>query len=78
MKGYKSEDNQDVDIFVGSGKICGYIKIWRCDVPLETEIVYKVTETEYKKIIATFKPVITEKGILDGERGKIFLEQYKK
>ncbi|MBM3230654.1 hypothetical protein FJZ22_03315 [Candidatus Pacearchaeota archaeon] len=78
LKGFKSEDGHELDIFVGSGKLCGYIKVWRCDVPIETKIVYNVTKIEYEKIIATFKPVIKEKETLDTKRFKIFIEQYKK
>ena len=61
INGYKSEDDQDLDVFVGSGGINGYIKIWRCDVPIETKFVIGVTEKEWDEIINIFNPVIKEK-----------------
>lgn len=78
LKGYKSEDNHDLDIFVGSGTLCGYIKIWRCDVPSETKIIYNVSSEELNAIITIFNPVIQEKGILDSERFEAFVEGYKR
>jgi inorganic pyrophosphatase len=39
IENYRSEDNQDLDVFVGTGESNGYMKIWRCDVPAETKFV---------------------------------------
>ena len=58
IEGYRSEDGEDLDVFVGSGSLNGYIRIWRCDVPLETKFVCKVTKEEWEQIIATFSPVL--------------------
>ncbi|MSS74937.1 hypothetical protein EXS73_01865 [Candidatus Pacearchaeota archaeon] len=79
IKGYTSEDNDDLDIFVGSGALCGYIKIWRCDVPLETKIIYKVTPGEYDTIIKTFKSVIKEKRVFENKTlFNAFFKAYKR
>ncbi|MDO8563510.1 MAG: hypothetical protein Q7R87_00715 [Nanoarchaeota archaeon] len=78
VKGYRSEDNQDLDIFVGSGKLLGYIKIWRCDVPIETKILYRVSQKELERIMIIFKPVILEICLFDDEKKFIsFLKNYK-
>ncbi len=60
VEGYKSEDGHDLDVFIGTGYLNGYIKVWRCDVPLETKFILGVTVEEYDKIIETFLPVIKE------------------
>jgi inorganic pyrophosphatase len=79
VKGYKSEDNHDLDIFVGSGKIKGYIKVWRCDIPRETKIIWNVTEKEWEAIIRAFKPVIKErKQYIQEEAFDTFLANYKR
>lgn len=61
IDGYKSEDGHDLDVFVGSGDLNGYIKIWRYDVPIETKFAMDVTEKEWNEIIAIFSPVIKVK-----------------
>ncbi len=65
IDGYKSEDGHDLDVFVGSGYLNGYIKVWRCDVPIETKFVINVTEKEWDEIIKIFSPVIKEQKVFD-------------
>lgn len=65
IDGYKSEDSHDLDVFVGSGNLNGYIKIWRYDVPIETKFAIDVTEKEWNEIITIFSPVIKEKKLFD-------------
>lgn len=65
VEGYKSEDGHDLDIFVGSGNLNGYIKVWRYDVPIETKFVTNVTMGEWDEIIKTFSPVIKEQMIFE-------------
>jgi len=79
IEGYKSEDGHDLDVFVGSGKLNGYIKIWRCDVPIETKFITNVTEEEWNEIVKIFSPVIKEQKLFekDSEFQK-FLFLYKK
>jgi hypothetical protein len=60
IEGYKSEDGHDLDIFVGSGNLNGYMKIWRYDVPIETKFITNVTMEEWDEIIKIFAPVIKE------------------
>jgi hypothetical protein len=72
IDGYKSEDGHDLDVFVGSGNLNGYIKVWRYDVPIETKFAINVTEKEWDEIIKIFSPVIKEQKIFsdDGELKK--------
>ena len=65
IEGYQSEDGQDLDVFRGSGHLNGYIKVWRCDVPIETKIAMNVTQEEWDEIIKTFEPVIKGKALFD-------------
>lgn len=67
LEGYKSEDGHDLDVFVGTGLLNGYIKIWRCDVPIETKVVWHVSESEFDGILKTFGPVLREHKILATE-----------
>ena len=67
IEGYKSEDGHDLDVFVGSGKLNGYIKIWRYDVPIETKFATNVLREEWDQIIKTFSAVIKEQVLFEGE-----------
>ena len=79
IKGYASEDNHDLDVFVGSGKKTGYITIWRCDVPLETKMILNVTKKEFTSIISAFRPVIKEQRIFKNKKEfENFIAKYKR
>ncbi len=79
IEGYKSEDDHDLDVFVGSGSLLGFIQVWRCDVPIETKFAIDVTETEWDQIVSEFTPVMVEKSILGSmEKFKTTIEHYKK
>ena len=79
VEGYKSEDGHDLDVFVGSGELKGYIKVWRCDVPIETKFVLRVTKEEWEEIAKTFSPVIKEQALFESEEDFIKkLSFYKK
>ena len=67
VEGYKSEDGHDLDVFVGSGNLNGYIKVWRYDVPIETKFIFKVTQKEFDDIVKAFDPVLKEKRIFKSE-----------
>ncbi len=60
IEGYIGEDGDELDVFVGTGDISGYIKVWRYDVPIETKIIKDVTGEEYSQIIEAFTPVLKE------------------
>ena len=79
IEGYKSEDDHDLDVFIGSGGLNGYIKIWRYDMPIETKVALDVTKKEWNAITKIFSPVIREKKLFDtySEFHK-FLSLYKK
>lgn len=65
IEGYKSEDGHDLDVFRGSGTQHGYIRIWRCDVPIETKFALFVTDTEWAEIKKAFVPVIKESALFE-------------
>jgi hypothetical protein len=67
MEGYKSEDNHDLDVFIGTGDLNGYMKIWRYDVPLETKFMLDISQEEWNEIINIYSPVIKEKKLFKNE-----------
>ena len=78
LGGYIGEDGHDLDIFKGSGDLNGYIKIWRCDVPIETKVVMNVTQDEWNEITKIFAPVIKEQKLFDNKADfQKLLVQYK-
>ncbi|MEK9131996.1 MAG: inorganic diphosphatase, partial [Patescibacteria group bacterium] len=60
IKGYVGEDGDPLDVFVGTGEVSGFIRVWRLDVPSETKIFLDVTPTELDAIVGAFKPVLVE------------------
>lgn len=79
ISGYKSEDNQDLDVFIGTGTLRGFIKVWRCDVPIETKFVINVAESEWNQILKIFAPVIKEHHLFkDDEEYRNTLNTYKR
>lgn len=79
VEGYKSEDGEDLDVFVGTGELNGYIKIWRYDVPIETKFVTNVTQDEWDEIVKTFSLVIKDQKIFDNnEEYQASIEAYKR
>ncbi len=79
IEGYNSEDGHDLDVFTGTGDRYGYIKVWRYDVPLETKMALRVTESEWQDILKTFAPVIKDSQIFANEKDFLdFLATYKK
>lgn len=57
---YIAEDEAELDIFVGTGDLYGYMVVYRLDVPRETKMIYKVSNEEWNSIIKAFKPVVVE------------------
>ncbi len=62
IEGYKSEDDEDLDIFIGSGDRYGMIKVWRLDVPIETKFITNVTEKEYEETLHKAEALISALG----------------
>jgi hypothetical protein len=58
IEGYQGEDEAELDVFIGSGDLNGYIKVSRMDVPEETKFFKNLTQEELDKVIETFKPVL--------------------
>ncbi|HRH31648.1 MAG TPA: hypothetical protein PK950_03200 [Candidatus Paceibacterota bacterium] len=78
IKGYIGEDGDDLDIFIGSGELAGYIKVWRLDVPEEVKFFIQVTPKEVEEIKAAFKPVLLACEVLSDESFEEKIEKYKK
>ena len=68
LEGYQSEDGHNLDVFVGSGARYGFIKVWRCDVPIETKFAVNMTLEEWNEVIKVFAPVIKEQGLFQREK----------
>lgn len=62
IEGYRGEDGDGLDIFLGSGNILGYITVKRDDVEggLETKMFLHVTKDELKSISEAYSPVLGE------------------
>ncbi len=76
--GHEGEDGAELDMFVDSGDLNGFIKVWRLDVPEETKFFTNVTQEELDKIIEAFKPVlISSKVISDQNEFTKEMEKFK-
>ena len=64
ITGYIGEDSHDLDVFVGTGEIHGYIKVWRMDIPEESKFFINLTEGELSEVLSVFKPVLLNHIIL--------------
>jgi len=80
IKGFVSEDNHDLDVFVGDGQLFGYIRVKRDDVPngIETKVFIHISEKEYEEIKQAYKPVLAEINTFSNETEFIsFLNTFK-
>jgi len=79
IRGYQSEDGHDLDVFRGTGNLNGHIRIWRCDVPIETKFALSVTNNEWAEIKNAFAPVIKESVLFESDDElKSELEKFRK
>lgn len=76
LEGYVGEDGDNLDVFVGTGTLFGYIKVWRLDVPIETKILARVSEEELTKIKEAFQPVLVEAVIQSEEACIQHMQQF--
>ena len=62
IKGYKSEDGHDLDVFIGNGNIFGAMIVNRDDAPngIETKMLFGINNEELKAIKSKFEPVIND------------------
>ncbi|HLD81647.1 MAG TPA: hypothetical protein VJA22_00380 [Patescibacteria group bacterium] len=65
IEGYTGEDGAGLDLFVGSGHLAGYIRVWRLDVPTETKFFANITDSELEEIKKCFGPVLREVKLLN-------------
>lgn len=78
IEGYTGEDEAELDVFVGSGNLNGYIKVWRMDVPEETKIFVSLTQGELEAVIKEFQPVLLSHRVFDDESGvTTFIEGFR-
>ncbi len=61
IKGYKSEDGHDLDVFIGNGNLFGTMVVKRDDAPdgVETKMLFGVSHKELEDIKTQFDPVIS-------------------
>lgn len=67
IEGFQGEDGDPLDVFVGSGDLSGYIKVWRLDIPQETKFFKNLTPEELAKVLEVFKPVLLSHEIISEE-----------
>lgn len=60
IAGYRGEDGDDLDVFIGTGDKFGMMKVWRLDVPVETKMFAKVSDVDIDVILKEFAPVVLE------------------
>lgn len=77
IEGYEGEDGAELDIFVGTGTLLGFIKVWRLDVPEETKMFRNLTEQELNSVLTEFKPVLVTHKILDEESFYKLVDAFK-
>jgi len=79
IHGYKSEDNKDLDVFLGNGELCGVIVMSRPRFPSgkETKVFITISQDELDAIHEAYAPVILEHSILNTEELLEYIEQYK-
>lgn len=79
IEGYEGEDGAELDIFVGTGDINGFIKMSRKDVPVETKFFKNLTQEELKEVLEAFEPVLLSHHIIpDQESFLKEIETFKK
>ncbi len=79
ITGYKSEDGKDLDVFLGSGSLNGWITMLRPDFPdgFETKTFMQVSAKELAAIKKEFKPVILDHKKLDERAFTNFIKKFK-
>ena len=78
IEGYTGEDEAELDIFVGSGNLSGYIKVWRLDVAEETKILKSLSQVELDAVLKEFKLVLLSHHIFNNENELFaYIEKFK-
>lgn len=65
IAGFSGEDGADLDVFVGTGEKCGFIRVSRLDVPAETKFFIRCGDEEVTAIKAAFAPVLLDAKVLN-------------
>lgn len=81
IDGYIGEDEADLDVFVGSGNILGYITVRRDDVEggLETKMFLHISENDLEEIKNQYGPVIDSVCMLSSEQEFMnYIQKFKK
>lgn len=60
IAGYTGEDGHPLDLFVGTGDLCGFILMHRPDIPADTEHKFYINFTgeEESAVLKEFEPVL--------------------
>lgn len=77
IQNYASEDNRDLDVFLGNGDLFGFIVMYRPSCPdnKETKTFIQISEKELNAIKKAYEPVIEEVTLVDQET---FLKEIQK
>ena len=79
LPGYTAEDDDDLDVFFGSGNQYGHIAVNRPDVAggVERKMLYRVTPDELAAIENAFKPVLSGKpAVMEASKFRELLASY--
>jgi len=77
IDGYIAEDGAELDVFIGTGDVSGYIIVWRIDVPTETKMFVNLTIEELELIKKEFAPVLNSVEILNEDSFNTTIEKFK-
>jgi hypothetical protein len=77
INGYIGEDDAELDLFIGTGNLKGYIKVWRLDVPVETKFFTEVSRKELAEILLAFEPVLLDSKVLTDTEFENELNKFK-
>lgn len=80
IQGYASEDGHDLDVFLGSGELHGYISVYRPTFPNEeeTKMIMYVSQAEWDAIHHAYEPVVRGMGTLTEEAFLNRIQPYQK
>lgn len=77
IEGFQGEDKMDLDVFLGSGELFGYFRMWKVDVPSETKFFARVTQGELQQILAAFGPVLLDSETLSEDQFMVDIERFR-
>lgn len=79
IQGYSSEDGKDLDVFLGNGELCGYIKMFRptCPNGIETKTFIHLSQKELEDVVVAYGEVVREKKLLKEQAFLDYIQKFK-